>query len=76
MKTFYFIILIKKFYDNISINKEILGLQSSLLLSGLNFFQVHKRTKIQFLEKIKFNSEIYLLRIIKTLLLYHLKQTS
>ena len=45
-------------------------------VSGLNFFQVHKRTKIQFLKKIKWYSKIYLLRIIKTLLLYHLKQTS
>ena len=48
----------------------------TLMLSGLNFFQLHKRTKIQFLEKIKWNSKIYRLRIIKTLLLYHLKQIS
>ena len=41
-------------------------------VSGLKFF--HKHTKIQFLEKIKWNSKIYLLEIIKTPLLYHLKQ--
>ena len=41
------------------------------MLSGLNYFQVHKHTKIHFLEKIKWNSKIYPLRIIKIILLYH-----
>ena len=42
----------------------------------LKFFYVNKHTKIQFLKKIKWNSKMYPLRIMKTLLLYHLKQTS
>ena len=46
-------------------------------VSGLKFLlQVNKHTKIQFLEKIKWNLKIYPLGIMKTLLLYHLKQTS
>ena len=45
-------------------------------ITGLNFFEVHKQTKIQFLEKIKWNSKIYPLGINKTSLLYHLKETS
>ena len=45
------------------------------MLTGLKFFKVHKHTKIQCLEKIKWNSKNFPLGII-TLLLYHLKQAS
>ena len=43
-------IIKSKLHDNPCINEEVLGLQSSLLryLSGLKFFQVHKRTKTRF----------------------------
>ena len=41
-------------------------------VSGLKFFEVHEHSKIQFLEKIKWNSKIYPMRTIKILLLYHL----
>ena len=45
-------------------------------VSGLKFFEVHKHTKIQFLEKIKLNSKIFPMKTIKILLLHHLKQIS
>ena len=48
----------------------------TLMISGLNFFKVHKHINIQFLEKVKWNSKIYLLGIMETFLIYHLKQTS
>ena len=43
-------------------------------VSWLKFFEVHEHTKIQFLEKIKWNSKIYPMRTIKIFLFYHLKQ--
>ena len=65
-----------KLHNNPSINKNFRTSKFTPKVSGQKFFKVYKHTKIQFLEQVKWNSKMHPLIIIKTLLIYHLKQTS